>query len=482
MKPINTVRSLKWFEEISKIPRESGNEQEISNYLYDFAKQRNLWVIQDDFFNIIIKKPGTQGYENSPPVVLQAHLDMICVKTPQSKHNFNKDPISFEIKGDFIYSSTGTSLGADCGIGMGLILQVLESETLTHPPIEALFTTREETDFGGAYGFDPKLITGKQMINLDVGTDDIILSGSCGGTALEMEIPIQKKGFLPSRTLVKIKISGLEGGHSGGDIHKGRGNAIILLGRVLAFLKKNHTIDLCEFQGGISRVAIPETAHAIISIEESKTPEIKKAIDDFYLSMKDEYQKVFPDFLIQGISCSKKFETILDDASFSKILTGIFLTPQGIGEMSNVFDHQVESSQNLGIIREDGDSYRLISEIRGSFESSIAFLVEKNKYLAPLIQGKVIEHSPYAPWKYSEKSPLREKIIEIAKDSYHQNLKICVLHAGNEMGILSEKISNLDGIAIGPLREFFHSPRERLSISSVIKFEKFLNKILEELR
>ena len=286
------------FAKICEIPHPSFHEEKISEYLYNWAKERSLDVTRDKSNNIFIRKAATKGYEDAPAILLQAHMDMVCVKSADSDHDFINDPITMVLDGDILSTGGKTTLGADDGIGMSYALSVLESDTLEHPPIEALFTTSEEEDMGGALNFDTSLLKAKYLINLDHAVDSEILTGSCGGIGIKTFHKLEKTVVPSDWSTFDISIRGLKGGHSGEDIHRGHGNASILLGRFMAECVSKFPVLLSYIKGGTFRLAIPSYADATISAAPSDITALKDIAREMSEIFAKEYEATSPDFTL----------------------------------------------------------------------------------------------------------------------------------------------------------------------------------------
>lgn len=480
--PLLQNRTLYHFHELCQIPRGSKNEKEVSSYILKWAAELGLLVGQDALFNLMIKKAGSPGFEGASPVLLQAHLDMVCEKKMDSNHDFFKDPIPWEVEGDWIRSAVHTSLGADCGIGVALIMSILEDKNLVHPPLEVLLTVREETDMEGAYRAEPAFFKADRMINLDIGQSGRMLAGSCGGMALEMKIPVQYAEIPEGYVGMRLMIDGLNGGHSGVDIHKGRGNAALLAFRLLEILYNQvEEIGLVDLKAGTSRLAIPRIAEISVTIPQTQTECVRKLCEGFAASVSEQYETLR---LLVTIMKGEDWRAVKKAAvktEVEKIISAGLLFPCGIQEMSGLQEGSVESSSNLGIVLLGSESLCLTEEIRSVYQDTRDLLVTKARLLAGLLGGECKVHSAYPEWRFNKSSPLREKILKLSKEYIGREMEVYTAHAGNEAGILFSVLSLKDVVAIGPERCFFHSPDERLSISSTMQYEIFLKRILKEL-
>lgn len=470
------------FQKISEIPRCNGDEQRISDYLFQWAKDHNLNVIQDKALNIIIKKPASYGYENAPPVIIQAHMDMVCDKEPDSSHDFSCDPIRLKLNGDKLFSAGGTSLGADNGIGVALCLAILEADSIPHPSLEILFTTEEETNMKGALSVDSSNFTAKYLINLDHAVDNEVLSGGCGGVASKMHIPLIWQSTPRGLKSFSLQVKGLVGGHSGEDIHRGIGNANILLCRLLYAFKQEFHFWLADLKGGSQRAALPRESETIILVSEKDISNLERISNNLFNCFQKELGATSPNLEVVLKPVDNIYEQVFDDTMLDKIFAVYFLTPNGIQEMNGLISHVVESSNNFAIVDTKKTELVFTNEIRGSFASTKYLILNRIEVLAKLLNGTITSFDDYPEWTYNANSPLRDLAIEVYKQVFNEELKVLVVHAGIESGALISRMPFLDVISIGPNCYYFHSPNECVSVSSTDKVWHFLKAILENIR
>lgn len=474
-------RTLYHFHQICQIPHGSHNEQALSTYLFHWAQELGLDVHQDESWNLIIKKAASPDRAGCAPVILQAHLDMVCDKAPEANFDFEQEPIPWAVDGDWISSAAGTTLGADCGIGVALILAMLEADDYSHPPIEAVLTTREETDMGGAYHLDFSRLSGRRMINLDISPEDKLLAGSSGGAAIELDLPINRMSASPDGDWFRMTVGGLEGGHSGHDISKGRNNALLLLGRLLRKLAEDFDdLTLVELNGGNSRLAIPREAEMVICLSEGMSQSLQDAVEAFRKDVALECSAI-PNFFLSCQPEKKGSQIPVDQGSLHRFLDLLCLIPNGIHAMNGLVSGAVESSCNLGVICFLEDHIHLVTEMRGNYRSTRQCIIDQYETLARLLGGSIRTHSLYHSWLYQPDSRLREQVLEVYRQREQKEMHVEVAHAGNEIGIFFEAIPGLDAVAMGPTRVLYHTPKEKLSISSSIRFEDFLKQVLEHL-
>lgn len=484
-----TEAPLFYFSQLAEIPRDSGKEKAVSDFLLNWARERGLEAHQDEVWNLIIKKPGSAGRESEEPVILQAHLDMVCEKDLTSTHNFETDPIPLRMEGDWLTSAAGTTLGSDDGIGVAYIMAVLADETLSHPPIEALLTVQEESTFAGAANVDWSRLLGKRLINLDQSVENEVLCGACGGTGMQMRVLLVQEPIPAGFQTMKVTISGLEGGHSGEDIHRGRGSAIALLARGLQSCKENvHGLRIVEFTGGTSRLAISREAGTVFAIAETDVEACEQLWSELEQQWKKEYETTAKRLHVQvqtgtkeSNDCGTKKQSCYTAESGEKILAALRLFPDGIQQMNGTFPGTVESSNNLGIVRTEETELVLTAEARGAYASTIEAIRQKVLCLADLLGGTCEFFAAYVPWEYRSDSPLRRLAMDTYREAFRTELKPVVVHAGIECGFFLQAKPELDAISIGPTAQYFHSPKERLQVSSTLREWMFLKELLERI-
>lgn len=471
---------FEYFEEISNIPRGSGNEKEISDYLLNFGKSLGLESIQDKALNVIIKKPGTKGYENAPTVIIQGHMDMVCEKNNGVEYDFEKDPLKLRIVDDYIYA-TDTTLGADNGIAVAYAMAILASNDIQHPPIEVLITTDEETGMSGAMAIDKENIDGKILINLDNEEEGYLLVSCAGGVRSTGTINIEKQD-IKDKALIKINISGLKGGHSGMDIIKERGNSNKILGRVLKGLSREVKFNIISLNGGSKNNAIPREAEAIISTSINDEETVMNVIKNWNDIIASELRAQDPGVKIEGSIASENLEKEFTDESTSKVLDLLYLYPNGINSKSVDIDGLVESSTNLGVLTTNDTTVEFDSAIRSSVPSLKEEIVLRSKTIVELLGGEFTTTSDYPAWQYNPDSQIREICQRVHKELYGKEAEIVAIHAGVECGLFNEKLGNLDMISFGPNLYDVHTPDEHMSISSVKNCYEYLKAILKEIK
>lgn len=470
---------IKYFTEISAVPRGSYNNQGISDYIVNFAKEHGLRYVQDEALNVIIYKDATKGYENHEPVIIQGHMDMVCVKAEDVSHDFTKEGIELLVDGDYLHANK-TTLGGDDGIAVAFGLALLADNTISHPALEVLITTDEETGMDGAKALDPSLLKGKYMINVDSEDEGTVLVGCAGGLRLYGELPLKR--IEESGVEATITIGGLKGGHSGAEIHHYRTNATLLLARVLMKLKEEFQFSLVSMFGGTKDNAIPSYAEAKLVLSMEQKNELIDCIGKLEEMYKKELEGEEPNLYIKGSLGNETKAMVLHPTSFEKMLFLLIQAPNGVQVMSSNVEGLVESSLNLGIFEVQEENAVFHFSIRSSVSSYKDYLRDKLIYLFDFLGAHSDANSEYPAWEYQKESPFRDMVSKVFEKEYGYEPKLLAIHAGLECGIISEKIPGIEIVSIGPDMKDIHTPKERLSISSSIRVYKFVEKLLEEMK
>ena len=470
---LNPVGVMKYFEEISMIPRGSKNEKQISDYLVKFAKDRGFEVIQDEFLNVIIKKKATTGYEHVPSMILQGHMDMVCEKNQGTNHDFLVDPLELRVVDGWI-KATGTTLGADNGIAVAFALALLDSNDLPHPALEVLITSDEEMGMSGAQNLDVTLLQSKTLINIDTEEEGELYVSCAGGArgAFEIQvtnIPTAEKGL-------HLKVRGLQGGHSGAEIHLQKGNANKLLGRVLNSLRNELTIKLSHISGGSKDNAIPREADAIfLSSDSDKT---KAIVSKYHEIFRNELRVSDSEIRLELEEVT--VSSVFTNEETSKIIDAVSMHPNGIRTMSLDIEGLVESSLNLGVIVQGEQSIKLQSAIRSSVLSLKLSMVEELKTLAKVLAINFTDSAHYPAWQYRENSKIRNVFETVYENLNNKKAGIKAIHAGLECGLFDEKFNDLDMISFGPDIRGAHTPEERVNIESVERVWNYFVEVMKE--
>ncbi len=463
-----------FFEDISAIPRGSGKEAGIANYLVRFAEERGLCGVRDKAGNVFIKRPASPGREDEPAVLLQAHTDMVCVKSTGSEHDFLKDPLELFVE-DGMLGARGTTLGGDNGVGVAAMLELLDGD-YSRPPLECLFTTEEETGMGGAFSFDCSLVTARRLINLDSSSEGTATAGCAGGMRYSVSLSYER---VPAADkAITIEISGLAGGHSGVEIDKYRGNAINIAGRMLTVLYERDPFCLVTISGGAKDNAIPTECTVAIAVRD---PAEATAV---LLEQEAVIRSELPDedngFKLR-VSKPKKAGDTLTFADTSRVISMLTLFPHGPQAFSRDMPGLVETSANLGVVYDNGSEITAQFLLRSSIESRLDELSLYFSRLAKFIGLKAEWHNRYPGWRYNPDSELQAKYIAAynSLDGRRRDAEVECTHAGLECGIFVGAIPGLDAISVGPDIYDIHTTAERADLRSCERFFRLILKMLQ---
>ncbi len=464
-----------FFEEVSLIPRGSGNTDKISEYLISFAKSRNLECYRDGANNVIIIKEAAAGYEEADTLMIQSHTDMVCEKSPECTKDMSADAVDLIAEGDLI-SADGTTLGADDGIGMAYALAVLDDAALCHPRIEAVFTSDEEIGLIGAFKIDVSGLKAKKMLNLDSGDETTFTVSCAGGITSKTNIPLNRESF--DGKSLKITVSGLSGGHSGTMIGEGGANSNVLMARLLSMLASGADIRLSHIEGGIKDNAITAHTWAVITTNDAdKCTDIISAAEAIF---KNEYSVTDPGLNIRFSEC--EYIVPMDADTTKNVLSYIGVTPNGVQKMSSHIEGLVETSLNFAIINCSENELITISSIRSSLESQKSMMADRLANLARLSGGTNEVYSDYPGWEFKPNSEFRNLIAEVYRDIFGTEPKTQAIHAGLECGLFSGMMPELDCVSYGPDMWDIHTPGERLSISSTKRVWEFIVELLKRMK
>ncbi|MBF4692903.1 aminoacyl-histidine dipeptidase [Fusibacter ferrireducens] len=471
---------FKNFEALTRIPRESGNEAAVADYLVSFAKNLDLEVIREDSNNVIIKKSATAGYEHAPTVILQGHTDMVCVKLDELEFDFNSEPIPLVLEGDFI-KTKGTTLGADNGIAVAMMMSILESKTLAHPALVALFTVSEETGMDGVVSLNPENVKGDILINIDSEEEGTLLASCAGGANNIIEYPfeVQKttldEGF-------KLVIQGLNGGHSGIEINKNRANAIKLMGRVLKSFEKHFKFEIAKISGGEKMNAIAKRAEMTFVVKRSDVEILEQLVPLLQEMFVNEFSATDGGIKLVLTEVDDIPKTVMTEASAKDIANIIRLIPFGVQTMSGGIEGLVESSSNLGVLEQTASTLKFTNAVRSSVKSLKSEINERFEIISEMTHSKNYIESDYPEWQFKLESPIRELMKTVYAEMFNKELKVDAIHAGLECGFLREKVGDIDMISLGPNLFDVHTPFEKLSISSTRRVYEFLCEVLKRLK
>lgn len=465
-----------YFEELSKIPRGTFDVKRVSDYCADFAKERGLEYIQDDALNVIIKKPGTAGYENSEPVIIQGHLDMVCQKTENSTHDFKTDPIEIYVDGNYV-KAKDTTLGADDGIAVAYALAILDSDDIPHPPLEIIFTIDEEIGMGGAKAIDLSGIKGTMFINIDSDEEGTLLAGCAGGVNYKIDLPIKREE--KTGTVAEIKISGLAGGHSGAEIHKQRGNANKLMGRLLLMLSSKLEYNLIKVNGGDKENVIPSFNTAKVMIASDKVALFKSIITETEHTWKFEFGTDESDVQVTAGFEDNQSEYVLTTECTKKAVFMITATPDGVQGYNRELAGLVETSLNMGVLETKEDLVSARFMVRSSVESKKEEMKQMLTLWAEQLGASAEMTADFPAWMYKPDSKLRPIMLDTYKEVFGTEPILTTLHAGLECGILSGQKPDLDCVSFGPFMLDIHSVKERLDIASTKRMWDYLLVVLK---
>lgn len=482
LKSVQPQEVFSFFETLSDIPRGSGNEKEVADWLVNFARDRGLEASQDDLHCVLVRKPGQLGLETAPPLILHGHLDMVCEKEDGVVHDFERDPIELLIDGDFI-TANGTSLGADNGIGVSYILALLDSTDIPHPPLEAVLTAMEEKGKVGAAGFDTSTLSGKRMLDFNWITDKEILAGCSGDITFIVDIPAEWE--TPPSThseALLLKVRGLSGGHCEFDIHLERANAVLVLARALNAVLSRYDVQISDPHGGAQNNAIPADAQSTLLVRPEDVEGIRKVILELESVLQNEYLHADPSLRLELVP-EQAPDRVFSAAATARFARLTALIPNGVLSWSLTVPGIVESSNNLGTLRTTADAARLMCTITAAISSRKHEILDRVYLLAALAGGvEVQEYGLDAPeFPYRPDSPLLSVVREAFHDVMGFDADIHVSQCSLELGMFGQKIQGLDIISIGTELHDLHSPKESVNHASVARVWPLIKEVVSRL-
>lgn len=478
----NLNPSLVWgiFEEITRVPRPSKHEEKIIAYLVDFALRHNLRHKVDAAGNVVIYKPATAGYEDHPAVVLQSHSDMVCEKNADTQHDFFTDPIEAYVDGQWV-KARGTTLGADCGIGMAAALAVLVDDSIAHPAIEALFTVDEETGLTGAFNLAPDMLSGKYLLNLDSEDEGEIFIGCAGGIDTLATFTYKSERTPEGYTWMRVDVGGLKGGHSGDNIPDGLGNSNKIMARLLQMAEERYALRLSDFNGGNLRNAIPREAFAVVGVPVAKKGAFVRLVRSFAADVAAELQYTDAGFWMRAEECGKP-RRVVDADTQHRLLTAIVSVANGVLAMSFAMKGLVETSTNLASVKFlPKGRIQVVTSQRSSVESAKRYAARTVEGTFALAGAKVVHSDGYPGWAPNPNSHLLDVAVATYRELFDKEPVVRAIHAGLECGLFLEKYPHLEMISFGPTLRGVHSPDERLEIATVDKFWRHLLLLLARL-
>lgn len=464
---------FRYFEEISAIPRKSFHEEKIADYLVAFAKERKLEYYRDKVNNVLIKKPATNGQENRPPILFQGHTDMVCEKDSGVEHDFLNDPLELWLDGKML-RARGTTLGADNGIAVAMMLSLLDGEVKAHPAIECLFTTAEEVGLNGAQGFDYRLISARTMINLDSEDMGTVTCGCAGGLRSDLTLACKTEPFIGEA--LRVRISGLMGGHSGADIHTGRANANKLMGRLLAALLPECDTRIVSVDGGSKDNAIPRECEAVLAVADAE-----KATDiltDSAAMIAGELVKEDRGFTV-SVEMTDAETVMISRQDTTRICGMLAGVANGVLEMNQNVAGLVEYSRNLGVVRTEQDTVTFVLSSRSSMESRLDASIRELDALAAVVGCTTKHYNRYPGWAFAPVSSVRDAYLDAYREVTGADATVTTIHAGLECGIIYSKLPDMDMISIGPDMYDIHSPNEALDLDATETFWRVLERLIE---
>ena len=464
-----------YFEKLCSIPHGSRNTKMISDYLVSFAQEQGLRYIQDDLNNVILFGEGTCGYEDHPPVILQGHMDMVCEKDADCPIDMEKEGLDVTHDGSFVFAK-GTTLGGDNGIAVAYALALLADRSIPHPPLEVVVTVDEEIGMEGAAGIDLSVLQGRTLLNLDSEDEGIFTVSCAGGARATVSLPVERRTVYGP--CVRLTVEGLQGGHSGVEIHKNRANANKVMGEFLSRVQKLMPLCLTSFAGGTKDNAIPRSCQATLIALGMHIERINDVAAQLQKEIREQYDE--PEAIVQGDDVDAFGGNALTTECTSKVIALLCSLPNGVQAWSRDIPGLVQTSLNLGVAKL-GEDMKLTSSVRSSVNQEKNDLLTRLKELADFYEGSYSQMGEYPAWEYKADSKLREIMVSTYEKLYGTAPEVVAIHAGLECGLLSEKLPGLDCVSIGPQMHDIHTSRERLDIASTKRTWEFLLEVLKEL-
>ena len=464
-----------YFEKICSIPHGSGNTKQISDYLVSFAKEHGLNYIQDSLNNVILFAPATKGYEDRPAVILQGHMDMVCEKDEDCALNMDEEGLDVDHDGEYVFAK-GTTLGGDDGIALAYALAILDDDTIAHPALEIVVTVDEETGMEGATGIDLSMLKGRTLINIDSEDEGIFTVSCAGGARGTIRLPLQRRAVYGP--CVKLVVDGLQGGHSGVEIHQNRANASKIMGHLLARVQELMPVCITGLSGGSKDNAIPRSCQATLVAMGSHIERINDVCQQLQNEVGQSFQE--PQAVIYGEDVDALGGNALSTQDSAKVIKLLCEVPNGVQTWSADIEGLVQTSLNLGVTHLDED-LRLTFAVRSSVNQEKRELLARLRMISEEFGAQYSEMGDYPAWEYRKDSELRDTMVAVYRDMFGQEPQVVAIHAGLECGILSDKLPGLDCVSIGPQMHDIHTSRERLSIASTQRTWRFLLEVLKAL-
>lgn len=464
-----------YFEEICAIPHGSRNTKMISDYLVNFAKEHGLKYIQDADNNVILFGEGTCGMEDHPPVILQGHMDMVCEKDADCTIDMATEGLDVTHDDNVVFAK-GTTLGADNGIAVALAMAILADDTIPHPPLEVIVTTDEEIGLLGAASVDLSELKGRTMINLDSEGEGIFTVSCAGGCTATLSVPVERRAVYGP--CIRLSVDGLQGGHSGADIHLNRGNANKIMGEFMSRIQKIMPLCLTSLAGGAKDNAIPRSCQATLVAMGIHLERINAIAEELQAEVREQYNE--PEVTIQAFDVDALGGNSLSTESTAKIISLLCAAPNGVQSWSQDIEGLVQTSLNMGVIKL-GERFNVTFSVRSSVNTEKVELLDQLKKLAEMFDASYTQMGDYPAWEYKKESHLRDTMVATYRAMFDKEPKVEAIHAGLECGLFSEKLPGLDCVSIGPQMHDIHTSRERLEIASTERTWKFLLEVLKAL-
>ncbi|MDD6855326.1 MAG: aminoacyl-histidine dipeptidase [Oscillospiraceae bacterium] len=466
---------FRYFEEICAIPHGSRNTKAISDYLVAFAKEHNLKYIQDESNNVILFGPGTCGMEDHAPVILQGHMDMVCEKDASCPLDMAVDGLDLMHDDRYVYAK-GTTLGGDDGIAVAYALAILEDNTIAHPPLEVIITVDEEIGMLGATAIDLSMLQGRTLVNLDSEEEGIFTVSCAGGATSVISLPVERKAVYGP--CVRLTVDGLQGGHSGAEIHKNRANANKVMGEYLSRIQKLMPLCLTSFTGGSKDNAIPRSCQATVVAMGIGIERINDVAAQLQAEIREKFDE--PEASIQAFDVDALGGNSLTTAATSDVISLLCACPNGVQSYSQDMPGLVQTSLNLGIAKL-GDQFTATFSVRSSVNQEKEELIRKLRELTDFYNGTYTQSGTYPAWEFRKDSPLRDTMVRIYQEMFGKEPQVLAIHAGLECGLLGDKLPGLDCVSIGPQMHDIHTSREKLEIASTERTWNFLLEVLKNL-
>ena len=464
-----------YFEKLCSIPHGSRNTKAISDYLVSFAEEQGIRYIQDELNNVLMFQDGTCGYEDHAPVILQGHMDMVCEKDENCPINMDTDGLDIAHDSQWVFAK-GTTLGGDNGIAVAFALALLADKTIPHPPLEVIFTVDEEIGMEGAAGVDLSMLKGRTLINMDSEEEGIFTVSCAGGARGTIHLPVQRR--IVYGPCIKLTVEGLQGGHSGVEIHKNRANANKVMGEFLSRVQKLMPLCITKLQGGAKDNAIPRSCQVSLVTLGMYPERINDIAEALQKELREQYDE--PEAIVRGDNVDALGGNALTTESTAKVIALLNAAPNGVQAWSKDIAGLVQTSLNLGVVTLE-DELSLTFAVRSSVNQEKRELLDRLAELAKFNEGTYSEMGDYPAWEYRKDSYLRDTMVRVYKEMMGKEPQVVAIHAGLECGLLSEKLPGLDCVSIGPDMQDIHTSRERLNIASTERSWKFLLEVLKQL-